>query len=99
MRVLTTNLRDVEQFPATLFGDFYHQRRCIEEGDQRPPASNMLPPDRVVNRAYIHSVLKPLLPSLPLGLAATYLFADALALFARRTFKLKWIHQSRHFPD
>lgn len=37
MRVLTTNLRDIEQFPATLFGDFYHQRRCIEEGDQRPP--------------------------------------------------------------
>jgi len=63
----------------------------------------MLPPDRVVNRAYIHSVLKPLSPSLPLGLAAAYLFADALALFARRTFKHRPDNQGkgkpRHKPD
>jgi hypothetical protein len=46
-----------------------------------------LPPDRRINRAYVHSVLKPLLPSLLLGIAAATLLADALALIARHTFR------------
>ena len=46
-----------------------------------------LPPDRRVNHTYAHSVLKPLLPSLLLGLAAAHLLTDALALIAKRTFK------------
>ncbi|WP_426077855.1 hypothetical protein [Janthinobacterium sp. PSPC3-1] len=46
-----------------------------------------LPPDRHVNHTYAHSVLKPLLPSLLLGLAAAHLLTDALALIAKRTFK------------
>ena len=46
-----------------------------------------LPPDRRINRAYVHSVLKPLLPSLLLGIAAATSLADALALIARHTFR------------
>jgi hypothetical protein len=46
-----------------------------------------VPPDRRINRAYVHSVLKPLLPSLLLGIAAATSLADALALIARHTFR------------
>ena len=35
VRVLMTNLLDVEQFPAALFGDLYHQRWRIEEAFKR----------------------------------------------------------------
>src|SRR5450830_1722866 len=124
VRVLMTNLLDVEQFPAALFGDLYHQRWRIEEAFKRlkhrlhlehvtglsqqalmqdlaakvlcdnlqalascaAGQQDALPTDRRINRAYVHSVLKPLLPSLLLGLAAAHLLADALALIAKRTF-------------
>jgi len=52
-------------------------------------ASNHLPLDRRINRAYVHSVLKPLLPALLLGLMVPKLLADALALIARRTFQYR----------
>ncbi|MGK5023123.1 IS4 family transposase [Janthinobacterium lividum] len=125
VRVLMTNLLDVEQFPAALFGDLYHQRWRIEEAFKRlkhrlhlehvtglsqqalmqdlaakvicdnlqalascaAGQQDALPTDRRINRAYVHSVLKPLLPSLLLGLAAAHLLADALALIAKRTFQ------------
>lgn len=50
-------------------------------------ACHELPPDRRINRAYAHSVLKPLLPSLLLGIVAATSLADALALIARHTFR------------
>jgi hypothetical protein len=46
-----------------------------------------LPPERRINRAYAHSVLRPLLPSLLLGMAAATMLNDALFLVAKRTFR------------
>ena len=44
-------------------------------------------PDRRVNRAYAHTVLKPLLPALLLGHAVVALLQQAMELILRRTFK------------
>ncbi len=44
-------------------------------------------PDRRVNRAYAHTVLKPLLPALLLGHAVAALLQQAMELIVRRTFK------------
>src|SRR5260370_39194838 len=49
-------------------------------------ACHELPPDRRINRAYVHSVLKPLLPSLLLAIARATSLPAALALIARHTF-------------
>ncbi|WP_144021125.1 IS4 family transposase [Caballeronia sordidicola] len=125
VRVLMTTLFDSVRFPASCFGDLYHQRWRIEEAfkrlkhrlnlehvsglSQRAVAQDLaarvlcdnlqalttltahtcheLPPDRRINRAYVHSVLKPLLPSLLLGIAAATSLADAMALIARHTFR------------
>jgi hypothetical protein len=125
VRVLMTNLLDSARYPASQFGDLYHQRWRIEEAfkrlkhrlnlehvsglSQRAVVQDLaarvlcdnlqalttltahtcheLPPDRRINRAYVHSVLKPLLPSLLLGIAAATSLADALALIARHTFR------------
>ena len=46
-----------------------------------------IPPERRINRAYAHTVLKPLLPALILGRAAASMLQDALALIAGRTHK------------
>lgn len=46
-----------------------------------------VPPGHRLNRGYIHSVLRPLLPSLLLGQAMASLLFDAMALIARRSFK------------
>lgn len=45
-----------------------------------------LAPTRRVNRAYAHSVLKPLLPLLLLGADIATLLLDAMALIARKTY-------------
>ncbi|UTW12011.1 transposase [Marinobacterium rhizophilum] len=45
-----------------------------------------VPEQRRINRAYVHTVLKPLLPALLLGIAAASWLQDAMALIARRTF-------------
>lgn len=50
-------------------------------------ASHALPLDRRINRSYVHTVLKPLLPSLLLGLAVAKLLSNALALMARHTYR------------
>lgn len=50
-------------------------------------AGHDLSGDRRINRAYAHTVLKPLLPALLLGRQAATLLLDALALVARRTFQ------------
>ena len=44
-------------------------------------------PDRRVNRAYAHTVLKPLLPALLLGHAVAALLQQAMELIVRRTFQ------------
>lgn len=49
--------------------------------------THALPEERRINRAYAHTVLKPLLPALLLGRATASLLQEALALIARRTFK------------
>lgn len=125
IRVLMTNLLDSTRFPASGFGELYHQRWRIEEAFKRlkhrlslehvsglsqlavmqdlaakvlcdnlqalatltAHASHSLPLDRRINRAYVHTVLKPLLPSLLLGLAVAKLLSDALALMARHTYR------------
>jgi hypothetical protein len=46
-----------------------------------------LPEGRRINRAYVHTVMKPLLPALLLGRAAASWLQDALVLIVRRTFK------------
>lgn len=45
-----------------------------------------LPPAQRINRAFAHTVLKPLFPALLLGLEVANLLHDALTLIARRTF-------------
>lgn len=45
-----------------------------------------LPATRRINRAYAHSVLKPLLPALLLGTAVAALLQDAVSLIARKTY-------------
>lgn len=45
-----------------------------------------LPPDRRINRAYVHTTLKPLLPALLLARDVACLLLDALALLARHTY-------------
>lgn len=42
--------------------------------------------DRHINRTYVHTVLKPLLPALLLGRQVATLLQQAVALVARRTF-------------
>jgi hypothetical protein len=46
-----------------------------------------LPPGRHINRAYVHSVLKTLLPSLFLDIVAAISLAGALILIARHSFR------------
>ena len=124
VRVLMTNLLDAAQFPASEFGDLYHQRWRIEEAFKRLKlrlnlehvsglsqlavlqdfaakilcdnlqslavrAASLigpLPPTRRINRAFAHTVLKPLLPALLLGTASVALLDAALQLIARRTY-------------
>lgn len=124
-----SNLLDGARFPATLFGDLYHQRWRIEEAFKRikhrldlehvsglsqqavthdlaakilcdslrasvtltAHTRHQLPPERRINRAYAHSLLRPMLPSLLLGIGAIAMLNNALALIASRTF--------RHRPD
>jgi len=50
-------------------------------------AEHPLAPDRRINRAYAHTVLKPLLPALLLGHAVAALLQQAMELILRRTFK------------
>ncbi len=49
-------------------------------------ASTSLPPNRRINRTYVHTVLKPLLPALLLAREVAHLLLDALALVARHTY-------------
>lgn len=49
-------------------------------------AVHALPAVRRINRAYAHTVLKPLFPALLLGRAAASLLQDALSLIAQHTF-------------
>ena len=72
----------MQDLAAKVLSDNLQARASCAAGQQ-----HALPPDRRVNRTYVHSVLRPLLQSLLLGLAAAHLFADALALIAKRTFK------------
>lgn len=125
IRVLMTNLLDSTRFPASGFGDLYHQRWRIEEAFKRLKhrlslehvtglsqlavlqdlaakvlcdnlqslttlaacARHTLPADRRINRAYVHTALKPLLPALLLGRQVTALLQEVLRQIARRTFR------------
>lgn len=123
VRVLMTNLLDADAFPASEFGDLYHQRWRIEEAFKRLKhrlnlehvsglsqlatlqdfaakilCDNLqalttqaacdetpLTPTRRINRAAVHSVLKPLLPSLLLVADGVARLAEALKLISLRT--------------
>lgn len=125
VRVLMTNLFDTARFPASSFGDLYHQRWRIEEAFKRLKhrlnlehvtglsqqavvqdvaakilADNLqalttltahvgadLPPSQHINRAYVHSALKPLLPALLLGHKVAKLLRNLLSLIATHTYK------------
>ncbi len=124
VRVLMTNLLDMQQFPAAELGDLYHKRWRIEEAFKRlkhrlnlehvsglsqlavmhdfaakivcdnlqaltSQASHdaaQLAPTRRINRAFAHTVLKPLLPALLLGADIAALLLDAMAHIARKTY-------------
>ena len=45
-----------------------------------------LAPTRRINRAAVHSILKPLMPSLMLSAEVEQLLLDALSLIAKRTY-------------
>ena len=124
VRVLMTNLFDVVRFPASRFGDLYHQRWRIEEAFKRlkhrlnlehvsglsqqavvqdvaakvlcdnlqalttlsAHESAQLPESVRINRAYVHTALKPLLPALLLGKKASKLLRNLLWLVAQHTY-------------
>ena len=125
VRVLMTNLLDTARFPASCFGELYHQRWNIEEAFKRlkhrlnlehvsglsqqavvhdvsakvmcdnlqalttmtAHASAELPQDQRINRTYVHTALKPLLPALLLGKKVGKLLRNLLALIARKTYR------------
>ena len=125
VRVLMTNLFDVVRFPASQFGDLYHQRWRIEEAFKRlkhrlnlehvtglsqqavvqDVAAKMLcdnlqaltslvahdnadlPESDHLNRAYVHTALKPLLPALLLGKKVAKLLGNLLKMIARQTYQ------------
>jgi hypothetical protein len=53
----------------------------------RTQSEHPLAQNRRINRAYAHTVLKPLLPALLLGHAIAELLQQAMELIVRRTFK------------
>jgi hypothetical protein len=124
VRVLMTNLFDTQRFPASLFGDLYHQRWRIEEAFKRLKhrlnlehvsglsqqavvqdvaakvvCDNLqalatltardiadLPDCARINRAYVHTALKPLLPALLLGRKVAKLLRKALKLISKQIY-------------
>ena len=124
IRVLMTNLFDVERFPAGSFGDLYHKRWRIEEAFKRLKhrlnlehvsglsqqavvqdvaakvlCDNLqaltalsahdnanLPESTRINRAYVHTALKPLLPALLLAKKVAKLLRKVLQLVAQHTY-------------
>ena len=124
VRVLMTNLFDGVRFPASQFGDLYHQRWRIEEGFKRlkhrlnlehvsglsqqavvqDVAAKVLCDNLQaltalsarddadlaqsvrINRAYVHTALKPLLPALLLGKTVVKLLRIVLRLVAKHTY-------------
>ena len=125
VRVLMTNLLDTNRFPATSFGELYHQRWGIEEAFKRLKGrlnlehvsglsqqavvqdvsakilcDNLqalttlaahhgaeIPADERINRTYVHTALKPLLPALLLGKKVGVLLGNLLRLIARQTYR------------
>jgi len=125
VRVLMTNLLDTARFPASCFGELYHQRWNIEEAFKRlkhrlnlehvsglsqqavvhdvsakivcdnlqalatlaARSGSDLPATERINRAYVHTALKPLLPALLLGKKLGTLLRDLLWLVAQRTYR------------
>lgn len=124
VHVLMTNLFDTQRFPASRFGELYHQRWRIEEAfkrlkhrlnlehvsglSQQAVAQDVaakvlcdnlqalavltarsdaaLPEKERINRAYVHTALKPLLPALLLGRRVAKLLRDVLRLIAKQTY-------------
>lgn len=125
VRVLMTNLLDTKRFPATGFGELYHQRWGIEEAFKRIKhrlnlehvsglsqqavvqdvsakilCDNLqalttlaahrgaeLPENKRINRTYVHTALKPLLPALLLGKKVGVLLGNLLRLVVRSTYR------------
>ena len=125
VRVLMTTLFDSVRFPASCFGDLYHQRWRIEEAFKRLKhrlnlehvsglsqqavvqdvaakvvTDNLqalttltahghaeLPASQRINRAYVHTALKPLLPALLLGMKVEKLLHNVLRLVAQQTYR------------
>jgi hypothetical protein len=125
VRVLMTTLFDSVRFPASCFGDLYHQRWRIEEAFKRLKhrlnlehvsglsqqavvqdvaakvvTDNLqalttltahgdaeLPASERINRAYVHTALKPLLPALLLGMKVEKLLHNVLRLVAQQTYR------------
>ena len=128
-RVLMTNLFDQKLYPASCFGELYHQRWSIEEAFKRlkhrlklehvtgvtqqavvqdvaakivcdnlqaltaltAHADANLPASELINHAYAHTALKPLLPILLLGgkigRTVAKLLRSLLDLIAGRTYR------------
>lgn len=125
VRVLMANLLDTARFPASCFGELYHQRWNIEKAFKRlkhrlnlehvsglsqqavvhdvsvkilcdnlqalttltARRGSDLPANERINRAYVHTALKPLLPVLLLGKKVGTLLRDLLWLVAQRTYR------------
>lgn len=125
VRVLMTNLVDAQRFPASGFGELYHQRWRIEEAFKRlkhrlnlehvsglsqqavmqdvsakvlcdnlqaltvltARSDAQLPEKERINRAYVHTALKPLLPALLLGIKIATLLQDLLRLVSQQTYR------------
>ena len=87
-RVLMTNLFDVALFPASRLGELYHPRWRIKVlCDNLEARDNDDLPDRQrINRAYVHTALKPLLPALLLGRKVARRLRNVLRLIAKQTY-------------
>ena len=125
IRILVTNLVDTAKFPASCFGELYHQRWSIEEAFKRlkhrlslehvsglsqqavvqdvsakvvcdnlqaltaltAHGNSDLPESARINRAYLHTALKPLLPVLLLCKKVGRLLKNLVELVARKTYR------------
>ena len=93
-RVLMTNLFDVALFPASRLGELYHPRWRIKVLCDNLQAlatleardNDDLPDRQRINRAYVHTALKPLLPALLLGRKVARLLRNVLRLIAKQTY-------------
>jgi len=77
-----SQLAVIQDFAARVLCDNLQALACLAATEDTP-----LPPDRRINHAYAHTVMKRVLPALLVGVAATALLTDALKLITTHLYR------------